>query len=146
MASQITTQHNLQSGIEVASTDPKIKSRDAGARDYVISGTHTTDSALTAGSHTLTLFKLPAGAKVNSLELIVPAGVGTSSAKIGISSDDDRYGSAVDLSSAGRKQFILTAANAEYVTTQEESVILAPVTTNFATAIAFAWVCKYTVH
>jgi len=128
-------------------------STESGGRVCVIADTFTTTSALTAGSHTLTLCKLPAGAKVVSLELCVPASVGTSSAKIGYGTidsagtvtvvDDDRWGSGKDLSSAGRVQFITVAANADYVTTSEVAVVLSPVTTNFATAIEFAFIITY---
>ena len=127
---------------------------DAGARTITICDSFTTTSAVTAGSQTITLCKLPKGAKVCSLELIVPASVGTSSAKIGYGTidaagtvtvvDDDRWGAAVDLSAAARKQFVLAAADADYVTTSEVAVVLSPVTTNFATAILFTWIICYT--
>ena len=118
-----------------------------------VSDTYVTTSAVTAGSQTITLCKLPAGAKVISCELIVPASVGTSSAKIGYGTfnsagtvtvvDDDRWGSGIDLSSAGRKQFLTVAADADYVTTTDVAVVLSPVTTNFATAITFAFIIQY---
>lgn len=120
---------------------------------------HTTTSALTAGTDTLTLCKLPANARVVSLELIVPASVGTSSAKIGNATNSTLYGSGVDLSTAGRKQFVLTAATIGSITSgqltlpaaggnpssAEETIILAPVTVNFATAITFAALIWYAV-
>lgn len=153
MASQTTTlfdnTNNVStSGIQNRATD------DGKLR--VITGTFTTTSALTAGSHTLALCKLPKNAKVVSAELIVPASVGTSSAKLGVFSltsagavstviDDDIYGSGKDLSSAGRVQFVTTAASASYLTTAEVAVVLSPVTTDFATAILFAFVIEYTI-
>ena len=154
MASQNTTLFAAQIGsADYASGQALPTSLDAGGRTITICDTFTTTSALTAGSQTLTLCKLPAGAKVVSLELIVPASVGTSSAKIGYGTiaadgtvtvvDDDRWGSGKDLSSAGRVQFVSVAADADYVTTTEVAVVLSPVTTNFATAIAFAFIIKY---
>ncbi len=153
MASQTTTFYDNQnnvpgSGIVNRSTD------DGKLR--VLVDTFTTTSALTAGSHTLALCQLPKGAKVVSLEIIVPASVGTSSAKIGYfplnadgtftstGADDDRWGSAVNLSTAGRKQFITVAADADYLTTVPVAVVLSPVTVDFATAIAFGFVLMYT--
>jgi hypothetical protein len=152
MASQTSTLFDntnnvATSGIQNRATD------DGKLR--VIVDTFTTTSALTAGSHTLALCKLPKGAKVVSAELIVPASVGTTSAKLGVFAltsagavgdaiDDDRYGSAVNLSTAGRKQFITVAADADYVTTAEVAVVLSPVTVDFATAIAFGFVIMYT--
>lgn len=130
------------------------RSQDVDAKERVLIDTFTSTSAVTAGSQTITLGVLPKGAKVNSVELIVPASVGTSSAKIGYGTidsagavtvvDDDRWGSGKDLSSAGRVQFVTVAADADYITTTEVAVVLSPVTTNFATAIAFAFIIKYT--
>lgn len=154
MASQNTTLFAAQIGsADFASGQALPTSLDAGGRTVTLCDTFTTTSALTAASHVLVLAKLPAGAKVVSLELIVPASVGTSSAKIGYGTidragvvtvvDDDRWGTGKDLSSAGRVQFVTIAADADYVTTTEVAVVLSPVTTNFATAIAFAFVITY---
>jgi len=130
-----------------------VEATDAGGRVMQIADTYLTTSAVTAGSQTITLCKLPAGAKVTSLELIVPASVGTSSSKIGYGTidaagavtvvDDDRWGTGKDLSSAGRVQFVTLAADADYVTTTEVAVVLSPVTTNFATAITFAFIITF---
>lgn len=154
MASQNTTLFAAQIGTADYATGQALPtSLDAGGKAKILCDTFTTTSAVTAGSQTITLCKLPAGAKVTSLELIVPASVGTSSAKIGYGTiaadgtvtvvDDDRWGSGKDLSSAGRVQFVTVAADADYVTTTEVAVVLSPVTTNFATAIAFAFVITY---
>jgi hypothetical protein len=154
MASQNTTLFAAQIGsADYASGQALPTALDAGGRTTTICDTFTTTSAVTANSQTITLCKLPAGAKVVSLELIVPASVGTSSAKIGYGTiaadgtvtvvDDDRWGSGKDLSSAGRVQFVSVAADADYVTTTEVAVVLSPVTTNFATAIAFLWIITY---
>jgi hypothetical protein len=151
MATQNTAVYDIQNGTPSVipgantNTQSRVPSVHHGGEDYVVNTQHTTTSAVTAGSQQINLFKLPRGAKVNSLEVIVPASVGTSSAKIGFSGDDDRYGSGKSLASAGRVQFITVAADADYITTQEENVFLSPVTTNFATAITFQVVCKYTV-
>jgi hypothetical protein len=150
MASQNTEVYDIQNGTPAtypgdSGASSRIASKHVGGEDYVVNIAYTTTSAVTAGSQVINLFQLPVGAKVNSLEVIVPASVGTSSAKIGITGDDDRYGSAKDLSSAGRVQFITAAADAEYVTTQNENVFLSPVTVNFATAIRFQVICKFTV-
>ena len=154
MASQNSTLFAAQIFSADYSTDQKYPtSLDAGGRVNIIADTFTTTSAVTAGSQTITLCKLPPGAKVTSLELVVPASVGTSSAKIGYGTidaagtvtvvDDDRWGSGKDLSSAGRVQFVTVAADADYATTTEVAVVLSPVTTNFATAIAFAFIITY---
>ncbi len=154
MASQNTTLFAAQIFSADFATDQKYPtSLDGGGRANVVCDSFTTTSAVTAGSQTITLCKLPPGAKVVSLELIVPASVGTSSAKIGYGTidaagtvtvvDDDRWGTGKDLSSAGRIQFVTVAADADYVTTTEVAVVLSPVTANFATAILFAWVITY---
>lgn len=154
MASQNTTLFAAQIGSADFATGQALPtSLDAGGRVNVVADTYATTSAVTAGSQTITLCKLPAGAKVVSLELLVPASVGTSSAKIGYGTidasgtvtivDDDRWGSAVNLSTAGRKQFVTVAADADYVTTTEVAVVLSPVTTDFATAITFAYIITY---
>lgn len=154
MANQNSTLFAAQIGsADYASGQALPTSIDAGARLNCICDQYVTTSAVTAGSQTINLCKLPSGAKVVSLELIVPASVGTSSAKIGYgtiaadgtvtSVDDDRWGSGKDLSSAGRVQFVSASADAEYVTTSEVAVILAPVTTNFATAITFQFIIQY---
>lgn len=149
-ASQLT---NPQGHVDYASGQSIADSTEAGGRPVIVADTYLTTSAVTAGSQTITLCKLPAGAKVTSLELIVPASVGTSSAKIGYGTigvtgtvtvvDDDRWGSGKDLSSAGRVQFVTVAADADYLTTTEVAVVLSPVTTNFATAITFAFIITY---
>lgn len=150
MASQNSTLFAAQI---TPSTSGQVAVTDAGGRTVTISDTYLTTSAVTAGSQTITLCKLPAGAKVTSAVLVVPASVGTSSAKLGIGTidaagtvtvtDDDRYGSGKDLSSAGRVEFVTVAADADYVTTTEVAVVLSPVTTNFATAITFAFIITY---
>ena len=127
-------------------------STEGGGLCRVLADTFTTTSAVTT-AQTLTLCKLPAGAKVVSAELIVPASVGTSSAKLGYGTindagtvtvvDDDRWGSAIDLSAVGRKQFVIVAADSDFVTTTEVAVVLSPVTTSFATAIPFSFIITY---
>ena len=149
MASQNSTMYAAQ----IASGAPTVSSTEAGGRVRCVSDTYLTTSAVTAGSQTITLCKLPVGAKVISAELIVPASVGTSSAKLGYGTfdssgtvtvvDDDRWGSGKDLSSAGRVQFVSVAADSDYVTTSDVAVVLSPVTTNFATAITFAFIIQY---
>lgn len=154
MASQNTTLFAAQIfAADYATGQALPTSTEAGGLCRVVADTFTTTSAVTAGSQTITLCKLPAGAKVVSLELCVPASVGTSSAKIGYGTindagtvtvvDDDRWGSAVNLSTAGRKQFVTVAADSDYVTTSEVAVVLSPVTTDFATAIAFSFIITY---
>lgn len=149
MASQNSTLYAAQ----IAQGAATVASIEAGGKVRCVSDTYLTTSAVTAGSQTITLCKLPVGAKVISAELIVPASVGTSSAKLGYGTfdaagtvtvvDDDRWGSGKDLSSAGRVQFVSVAADADYVTTSDVAVVLSPVTTNFATAITFAYIINY---
>jgi len=152
MASQTTTWYDNTNNVSTSAIENR--STDDG-KLRVISDTFTTTSAVTAASQTIALCKLPKNAKVVSAELIVPASVGTSSAKLGVFNinsdgtvgsaiDDDRYGSGVNLSTAGRKQFITVAADADYLTTAEVAVVLSPVTTDFATAIEFGFVIMYT--
>lgn len=157
MASQSTTLFGYQVAGRTGSTAVlQAPSRDTGGKVRTLTDSFTTTSAVTAGSQTITLGVLPVGAKVVSAELLVPASVGTSSAKLGYftidsagaitsTGDDDRWGSAVDLSAVGRKQFLITAADADYVTTSEVAVVLSPVTTNFATAITFTFIIQYVV-
>lgn len=158
MASQNTTLYGYQVAGRTGSTSVlQAPSRDAGGKLRVLTDSYTTTSAVTAGSQTITLGVLPAGAKVLSVELLVPASVGTSSAKIGYfpidstgaitstGADDDRWGSAVSLATAGRKQFLTVAADSDYVTTSEVAVVLSPVTTDFATAITFTFIIQYVI-
>lgn len=159
MASQNTSLYDSQVSDLAKLTPSFLRPTDETGKVRTIVDSFTTTSALTAGSHTLTLCRLPAGAKVISAELIVPASVGTSSAKLGIGvidssgavsltatgADDDRYGSAISLATAGRKQFVTVAADADYVTTQPVAVVLSPVTTDFATAIAFTFIIQYVI-
>lgn len=115
----------------------------------------TDASAAPVAGDYLILGKLPAGARVTSAEVIVPASFVTSSAKIGYGTvgnagtftavDDDRWGSAVDLSSVGRKQFLTVAADADYVTTAEVAVALTFVTGDPAEAKAIAAIIEYVV-
>src|SRR5687767_7574338 len=102
MASQTTTFYDNQTNVRTAGI--AVDSRGDG-KLRVIVDTFATTSALTTGSHTLALCRIPKGSKVVSAELLVPASVGTTSAKLGIFAinsdgtlgsavDDDRYGSA----------------------------------------------------
>lgn len=153
MASQNTT---LFASQITPSTSGFVDALDAGARTVTICDSFTTTSAVTAGSQTITLCKLPKGARVVSAEFIVPASVGTSAAKLGYGTiaadgtvtvvDDDRWGTGIDLSSAGRIQFLKVAADADYETTTEVAVVLSPTTTNFATAITFTFIITYTTR
>lgn len=153
MASQNTTLFAAQI---TPDTSGQVDSLDSGGVVRAASDTFTTTSAVTAGSQTVTLCKLPKNAKVISAVLCVPAGVGTSSAKLGYGTiaadgtvtvvDDDRWGSAVDLSAIGRKEFISAAADMDFVTTSEVAVVLSPVTTNFATAILFSFTITYVTY
>lgn len=159
MASQNTTLFASQLSDALSNSQSFLRPTDETGKVRCIVDTYTTTSAVTAGSQNIVLCRLPKGAKVISAEVIVPASVGTSSAKLGIGvidsagavsmtatgADDDRYGSAVNLSTAGRKQFITVAADADYVTTDQVAVVLSPVTTDFATAIAFGFVIQYVI-
>lgn len=153
MASQFTTLATAEIVDGISAATPARSSDHGKVRAIVDS--YTTTSAVTAGSQTITLCKLPKGAKVFDVRLIVPASVGTSSAKIGLFAinsdgslgsaiDDDRYGSAKDLSSAGEVRFLgTTSTDHDYTVTQEAALVLSPVTTNFATAITFTFIVQY---
>jgi hypothetical protein len=158
MASQTTTLYNNQVSDLVSSSQSFNRPTDESGKVRCIVDTYTTTSAVTTAQN-ITLCRLPKGAKVISAELIVPASVGTSDSKLGIGiidsagavsmtatgADDDRFGTGIDLSSAGRKQFVIAAADADYVTTQEVAVVLTPVTTSFADAKTFAFVIQYVI-
>lgn len=145
MSSQNTTQYQSQVDATTYTYSP-LKPSDREGRIRIVRGTITTTSAVTAaGNQTITLFKLPAKARLHSLVAIVPASVGTSSAKFGISQNDSTWASAVDLSTAGRKEVITTAAAAQYETLTETPVILTVVTTDFATAISAEFIGFYTI-
>lgn len=154
MASQNTTLFAAQIGSLTGSYNAS-RPTDAGGQAMRIASGYQTTSAVVASSETLTLCKLPMGAKVTSLELLVPASVGTTSAKIGYGTmsasgtvtlvDDDRWGSGKDLSSAGRIQFVTNHLDANYVTTSEVAVVLSPVTDDFASGRTFTFVIDYIV-
>lgn len=160
MASSTTALFTSQVSDRASLSQSFLRPTDETGKVRVISDTHTVlTEAVAANSQTITLCRLPKGAKVISAELIVPAGIGTSSAKLGIGiidsagavsmtatgADDDRYGSGISLATAGRKQFVTVAADADYVTTQEVAVVLSPVTTDFAKDLPFAFVIQYVI-
>ncbi len=120
------------------------KPTDHTGRVRVAFASYLTDaSAAPVAGDTLNLFKLPAGARVLSMVALVPAGFVTSSAKIGITGDDDRYGSGLDLSAIGRKEFITVAADAMYVTTAEVAVFMTFTTGDPNEAAQIAVICEY---
>lgn len=144
MASFDSTQYAQAAGM-LTSYDPLIPNEQHGRVRVAYAKYSTPASAGPVATDTLNLFKLPQGARVISLCVIVPGSFVTSSAKIGFSSDDDRYGSGKDLSSAGRVEFITAAADADYVTTQEETVYMTFVTANPAASKQIAVICNYVV-
>jgi hypothetical protein len=89
------------------------------------------------------------------MEVFVPASFVTSSAKIGYGTvdsagnitmvDDDRWGSGIDLSSVGRKQFLTVPADLAYVTTSEVVVLLTFTTGNPAASKDIAVQAKYVI-
>lgn len=159
MASQTSSLFTSQVSDRLSSSQSYLRPTDETGKVRVIADTYLTTSAVTAGSQTITLCRIPKGAKVISAELIVPSGCGTSDSKLGIGiidsagavsmtatgADDDRFGTGISLSTAGRKQFVIAAADADYVTTQEVAVVLSPVTTDFADAKTFAFVIQYVI-
>ena len=152
MASQNTTLFAAQIGTADFATDQKIPtSVDAGGRAIIIADTYTPTSTMAAGT-VLGICKLPAGSKVVSVEFIVPASMVTSSAKIGIGTidangvitvtDDDRYGTALDLSAVGRFQAVKIAADADYVNSTEVALVMT-ITTGTLAALPFAYIVTY---
>lgn len=118
---------------------------DMGGRKRIAYAKYSTLAGIAAGD-ILNLFKLPKNARVTSMEMVVPASFVTSSAKIGITGDDDRYGSAVDLSSAGRHQFLLAVADIDYKTVTEGVIVLATfVTGDPAASKDICVICEYVV-
>lgn len=112
-------------------------------------------AGLTAGDN-LYVCKLPQGARVLNLEALVPAGFVTSAAKVGYGTvaadgtvtvvDDDRWGTGIDLSAVGRKQFLITPADMDYVTTSEVAVVLNFTTGNPAGSKDIAILVQYVVE
>lgn len=156
MASQNTTLFNAQIGTaDYVTTDGSQQkypsSTEGGGKVVVIADTYTPTSTM-AATTVLGICKLPAGSKVISVEFIVPASMVTSSAKIGIGTisgtgtitvtDDDRYGTALDLSAVGRYQAVKIAADADYVNTTEVALTMTIVTGTLA-ANPFAFIVTY---
>jgi hypothetical protein len=122
-------------------------------------GTHTTTSAVVAGSEYIALCKLPRGARVVSAEFIVPASVGTTAGNLGVytigndgtltivgtGNQISAAADAVTLATAGRKQLIAVQGRATYKTTTDVALVYAPTATNFATAITFDYIIEYVV-
>jgi hypothetical protein len=117
---------------------------------------HTTDaSAGITTSDVLVLGKLPAGARVISAECVVPASFLTSASKLGYGTitnagvytavDDDRWGVSIDLSSVGRKQFLIKSADMDYKTTGEVAIAWTPTTTTTGLALDISFVILYVV-
>jgi len=127
-------------------------SADAGGVVKVICDSFTTTSAV-ATTETLTLCKLPAGARVINFELLIDSAMGTTSSKIGIGTidsagtvtvtDDDRYGTGISWNSTGRVPVLTLQANADYITTTEVAVVVTPVTTSLTTAKTFQFIITY---
>ena len=109
----------------------------------------TPASAGPAAGDTLNLFKLPVGARVISLDVIAPASFVTSSAAIGNTASATTYGSAVDLSTAGRKQFITTTAALDATATannnSEDIVYMTFTTGNPAASKQIDVICLYVI-
>ena len=152
MASQNTTLFDNQVGFSTAATPTFTEARESGGKVRCISDSYLLTSTIAAAA-TLTLCKLPKGARVISLELIVPASFVTSSCKIGYGTisgttvtvvDDDRWATGLDLSAVGRKQGLVVTADADYVTTSEVAVVLTVVTGTMA-ALTLSWVILYVV-
>jgi len=145
MASQVSAQLTTLSNVQTGTYAPDKPSSYEG-RQRIARGTVVTTSAVTAaGSQTISLFRLPKGAKMASLVAYLPASVGTSSAKFGISAGGTEFATGVDLSAAGKKEIITTVAGATYETLTEVTVYLTVVTTDFATAITAEFIGTYTV-
>lgn len=130
--------------------------RDLSGRKRVMFAEYSTPaSAGPAAGDALVVGKLPAGARVTSAEVMVPASFVTSSSKIGYGSiaadgtvtavDDDRWGAGKDLSSAGRIQYLTVAADIGYETTSEVAVILTFTTGNPAASKDIAVLIEYVV-
>lgn len=158
MASQTTALFTSQVSDRASLSQSYLRPTDETGKVRIIAETYLTTSAV-ATTENIVLCRIPKGAKVISAEMIVPANCVTSASKLGIGvisssgtvsmtatgADDDRFGSGIDLSSAGRKQFITSAADSDYVTTDEVAVVFTPTTGSFADAKTFAFILQYVI-
>jgi hypothetical protein len=129
------------------------KPTEVSGRKRTLYASYTTVGTEVAGD-ALVIGKLPKGARVTSAEVIVPASFVTSSSKIGYgtlsgstytATDDDRWGSGVDLSSAARKQYLTVAADIDYLTTAEVAIALTFTTGNPGSSKQIAVLIEYVV-
>ncbi len=124
-------------------------------RVRVLYAKYTTDASVgITTSDVLVIGKLPAGARVISAEAFVPASFLSSSSKLGYGSlvgttytavDDDRWGTGIDLSAVGRKQYLTLAADLAYRTTAEVAVALTIITTTTGLNLVIEFMIMYVV-
>lgn len=138
-------------------TSPITENRpdEYGGRKRTLYAKYTTDATTgLLAADVVVIGKLPAGARVTSCEVIVPASFLTASVKIGYGSlsgttytatDDDRWAVALDLSAVGRKQGLIVAADMDYRTTAEVAVAMTVVTTTSGLAKQMAFLIEYVV-
>jgi len=129
---------------------------------------YTTDASVgVTTSDAVVIGKLPKGARVISAEAFVPASFLTSSSKLGYGTlaadgtytavDDDRWGSGIDLSSIGRKQFLTVPADLAYLvlnatdnptlqTIDEVAIAWTPVTTTTGLGLVIEFLIQYVVE
>lgn len=141
----------------VTATPPvELRADEWGGRVRSIFWYYLTDaSAAPVAGDILFLARLPANARVTSMEVMVPASFVTSSAKIGYGTvdaagtytagDDDRWGAAIDLSTVGRKQFLTVPADVNYRTTTEVVVALTFTTGDPAEAKQIGGLIQYVI-
>lgn len=152
----MSTQYNSDQFAYLTTTPiTEFRPDEKSGRKRILYATYTTDASTgpVAGDY-LIVGNLPAGARVTSAEVIVPASFVTSSAKLGYGTlsgttytavDDDRWGSGKDLSSAGRIQFVTVAADLDYRTTAQVAVALTWTTGDPAEAKQISVLIEYVV-
>jgi hypothetical protein len=149
-------QYNSTQFALVSATPPtSVRPDEVAGRVRTLYAKYTTDaSAGLTTSDVLVIGKLPANARVISAEAFVPASFLSSSSKIGYGTlsgstytavDDDRWGTGIDLSSAGRKQYLTLVGDLDYRTTAEFAVALTIITTTTGLGLVIEFVIQYVV-
>ena len=145
-----------QAAAVIANPATQLQPDERSGRVRTLYAKYTTDASLgITTSDVLVVGMLPKGARVLSAEAFVPASFLTSSSKLGYGTldragtltvvDDDRWGTGLDLSAVGRKQFLTLAADLAYRTTAEVAVCFTPITTTTGLGLVIEFLVQYVV-